>query len=164
MEGNVITNPGEDGISAWNGSPAITGNTITGARVYGIGAQAGADVRIEANELSDNAIAVLLARGHARDNSLSGNGVGISLGAAAEASANEILDGVTGIVATSGTPTIADNTISGNEQGLVVSGGSRPVLSGNTICDNGTNLVVPDGAEPPDTAGNEVCADVKPAA
>jgi parallel beta-helix repeat protein len=158
IEANVISNPGAEGITAWVGTLEITDNRISGGG-YGISTEPGADARIEGNRLTDNRIAIALGKGWARGNSLSGNDVGVSLGGTAEASGNEIVDGVTGIAAMSGSPTISGNSISGNGQGLVIGIGATPVLSGNTICDNAANLVVPDGADPPDTSGNEICAD-----
>ena len=182
IEGNVIENAGSEGIDARSGTIRIVGNTITGGEIgintgptarahiegntvagaagTAISTEAAADVRIERNDLIDNRIAVSMRGGSVRDNSLSGNELGINLNGSAEVAGNRIVDGGTGLGANMGTPAITDNEITGNDLGVLVIVGSNPVLSGNTICDNDRNLVVPDGAQPPDTAANEICADL----
>ena len=73
---------------------------------------------------------------------------------------NDIHDNAGGITLVGGSPTLVDNTITGNKTGLALSGSdTSPVLSGNTICDNETNLIVVLGAEMPDTTGNDICPD-----
>ena len=58
-----------------------------------------------------------------------------------------------------GGATIQDNVVARNTTGLLIGSGEPVTLSGNTVCGNQTNLSIAPTVPPPDTEGNEICAD-----
>jgi len=64
-----------------------------------------------------------------------------------------------GVVVFDGTPTLTDNSITGNTTGLTLAGTSAPTLSGNHVCDNETNLTVSGDCVEVSTDGNFICED-----
>ena len=141
IEGNTITNPGDDGINFSSGSGIIRGNVISGAQLVGIIAGRG-PATVAGNELTDSrvAIAYSVAEGLIEDNTVVG--------------------GVAGIVVTGKSPLLRGNVVRGvEERGIVVGTGTSPTLSGNTSCDNGTNLFIGEGATPTIDDTNEICED-----
>ena len=110
VDRNIISNPGEDGITVSTGSLTITGNTVMGASGHGIYAAAGVDVSVAGNQLEGNGTGVLIAAGSARGNTLKENTVGISAGGPTEVVNNGIMDGGTGVVAYEGSSTNSRTT------------------------------------------------------
>ncbi len=144
IEGNTITNPGEDGLTIGDGSPAVLDNTISGAGV-GVSVYGSSEPTISGNSLADNRIAI----------SWSGGDGGL-------VEQNTVSGGKAGIIVGGGSPVVRDNTVEGVEaRGIVVLRAASPVLSGNTSCGNGENLFVVDGAMPEDDGTNQICEDAQ---
>ena len=144
IESNIITNPGQNGLSVSSSSPAVLDNTISGARV-GVSVTGPGEPTINGNSLADNDIAI----------NWSGGETGLI-------EQNAVSGGRAGIIVGGGSPVVRDNTVEGVEaRGIVVLGDASPILSGNTSCGNGENLVVVDGATPEDDGTNEICEDAQ---
>jgi parallel beta-helix repeat protein len=118
---------------------------------------------VRENTVVGSAIGIRVGRGSVgsvEGNVLIDNGTGISLTTSdATLARNDVRGGNVGISLDGGSAELADNTVEGANAGLSVGSGATPILTGNTICGNGRNLVVPDGVPPPDTEGNDICAD-----
>jgi len=141
IEGNTITNPGQNGINFSSGAGTIRDNVISGAQLTGISTGLSAATLV-GNELTDNKTAI-----------------GFS-GAEGVVEGNVINGGEVGIVVAGMSPLVKDNVVRGVEgRGIVVGVNTSPMLSGNTSCENGTNLFIGDGATPQIDDSNEICED-----
>jgi hypothetical protein len=141
IEGNMITNPGQNGINLSSGSGTIRDNVISGAQLTAI-ATGNWDATVVGNKLTDNQIAISYS---AAEGLIEGN---------------VVEGGVVGIVVVGRSPLVKDNVVRGVEgRGIVVGVNTSPTLSGNTSCENGTNLFIGEGAEPDIDESNEICED-----
>ena len=137
IEGNVITNPGKNGINLSQGSADITGNEVSGASLAGI-ATGLEPSNVVGNTLVDNQIAIsaAFADGSVSDNVVRGGRAGIVVSRDLEVSGNDV-EGV-------------------ERRGIAVGGGS-PVLRDNRSCGNGENLFVAELADPDIDDSNDLC-------
>jgi len=142
FEGNVISGTGQNAIDIWDGSPTVRSNRIEGTGFIGIFVETTGQPVIADNELVDNATAISW---NAKSGTIEGN---------------TVTGGGAGIVVSTGTPDVRDNSVASvEERGLVIGFGASPTLSGNTSCDNGENLLVAEGATPSIDDTNEICED-----
>ena len=73
---------------------------------------------------------------------------------------NTVTGGDAGIVVTGGSPHLVGNTVERvTGRGIVVGLRASPTLTGNTACGNGVNLFVADNADPVIDETNEICMD-----
>jgi len=140
IEGNVITNPGQDGLTLSSGSPTVRDNLISGSGYAGINQLTRGEVTLEGNELIDNNIGITLS---SSDVLVDGN---------------HVKGGKAGIVVGTGSPILRDNSVEGSGRGIIVGMRTSPTLIGNTACGNEENLVVNDPAEPV-MEDNKICPD-----
>ncbi|MEA2026318.1 MAG: right-handed parallel beta-helix repeat-containing protein [Chloroflexota bacterium] len=142
IEGNVITNPGFDGIVLKDSSPTVRNNTISGASLAGINVKTMSGTpTIEGNELTDNDTGIIL---HASE---------------AQVDGNTVKGGDTGVMVGSGSPMLTDNSVEGSRLGIVIRAFTSPTLNGNTLCAGEANVRVSDGVDV-DLGGNEMCEGV----
>lgn len=138
---------------AWGGRKGIS--------IFGPGAER---VVVRDNQIHDSLIGVVVSSGAAAEiigNQIADNEVGINTFNETNVITGNRITGSTaeGLLITGGSPTVRDNIVIDNGVGLALGGSSDPQLAGNTICDNGANVISAVADDPPDLAGNEVCAD-----
>jgi len=141
IEGNIITNPGQNGINFSSGVGVIQDNVISGAGLIAIAVGRGSGT-VAGNKLTDNGTAI----GYSADEGL--------------IEGNIVERGGAGIVVVGKSPLVKDNVVRGVEaNGITIGTGTSPTLIGNTSCDNGKNLVIGNGATPQIDDSNDFCGD-----
>jgi hypothetical protein len=142
---------GIDASTAAANDPIIRGNRIrqgSGPGGAAIEIAAGAMPWVEANEITDGAIGILLTGSGAEPDiehntirGMSAAGIRVASGASPSIEGNTIEANATGIdvQGVTTTPVIAGNLFCGNETDLAVPDGSTLTLDGNTICQPGAS-------------------------
>jgi hypothetical protein len=118
--------------------PTITDNTILNATT-GICVAGNGEVEVVRNELAGNAIGIGLVRSEAsvRDNTITGEGVGVNVSGVGSPSIvnNDIEVRGRGIaIGKTGTPKVFFNDVCGGEGDIVVVEGGTPEIGTNTTC------------------------------